>query len=152
MIIIKKGNILEAKENVICHQVNVEGIMGGGLALQIAKLYPNVENEYKDWCQQNRYSYKALCGDYKLIKINDNQFIANCFTQMLDFTTDYSAIVDCFGILLKLCQANNWTIAVPYGYGCGIAKGDWNIVSKIFEELSNNNGIDIVIYKLEDNK
>ena len=32
MINIKNGNLLEAKENIMVHQVNVDGIMGGGVA------------------------------------------------------------------------------------------------------------------------
>ena len=38
MITIKIGNILEATENFILHQVNENGIMGGGLAFQIGGL------------------------------------------------------------------------------------------------------------------
>lgn len=150
MIMIKQGNILNATENVICHQVNVDGIMGGGLALQIAKLYPDVENKYKNYCKQNRNVYEALCGDCQLVKINNNQEIANCFTQMPNFNTDYSAIFDCFTTLLMKCKYSNKTIAIPYKYGCGIANGNWNIVYKIFEELSKEYMVDIVIYKLEE--
>ena len=47
MLINKVGNILNAEESIICHQVNVDGVMGGGLAKQVANAYPNVEKEYK---------------------------------------------------------------------------------------------------------
>lgn len=149
MIIIKQGDILQATENIICHQVNVDGVMGGGLALQIAKSYPEVEKEYKQICKLYNYDYEKLKGvDYKS-QIGHLKFIANCFTQKPNFDTDYEAIKQVFRDLLKECKNQNKTISVPYGYGCGIANGDWNIVSKIFEELSNEYGIDIVVYKLD---
>ena len=47
MIKIVNGNILNAKENIIVHQVNVQGIMGGGVARQLATKYPNLEKEYR---------------------------------------------------------------------------------------------------------
>lgn len=149
MIIIKQGDILNANENIICHQVNVDGVMGGGLALKIAKTYPEVEKKYKDYCKENLNLYQVLSGESFSVKINENQEIANCFTQEPNFNTDYGAIYDCFTTLLIICSSSNKTIAAPFGYGCGIAKGDWNIVSKIFEDLSNKYGVDISIYKLE---
>lgn len=46
MIIDKKGDVLESGCNVICHQVNEYGVMGGGLAKQIANKYPSVSEDY----------------------------------------------------------------------------------------------------------
>lgn len=34
-IIHKDGNLLDAKTDVIAHQVNCQGVMGAGIALQI---------------------------------------------------------------------------------------------------------------------
>lgn len=52
MVTIKNGDILESTENIICHQVNVDGIMGGGLARQIASCYPDVEKGYREFCKK----------------------------------------------------------------------------------------------------
>lgn len=149
MLINKTGDILNAEENIICHQVNKDGIMGGGLALQIAKSYPNVENEYKKFCRSYDYSYEKLRGLYKNIKCNENQYIANCFTQKENFETDYKALKVCFSSLLSLCKKTNKTIAIPYKYGCGIANGDWEEVKTILINLSGIYGVDISVYKLE---
>jgi len=150
MLTYKTGDILNATEDIICHQVNCQGIMGGGLAYQIAKTYPDVEEKYKRYCIENMCSYDVLCGESYLVNINDNQEIANCFTQIPNFDTDYEAIEDCFTTLLMICASTNKSICVPYKYGCGIANGDWNIVEKIFEELSNEYKVPIVVYKLLD--
>ena len=39
MIKIVKSNILDATEDIICHQTNCFGIMGSGLAKQIKEKY-----------------------------------------------------------------------------------------------------------------
>lgn len=148
-LIYKKGDILEATENIICHQVNVDGVMGGGLAKQIASRYPDVEIKYKKFCRSYDYDYEKLKGNGYMIPIGNLKFIENCFTQKPNYDTDYKAIEKCFTNLIELCKLHNSTIAVPYKYGCGIANGDWNVVSKIFENLSNKYEIDIVVYQLE---
>lgn len=149
MLVYKKGNILNANENIICHQVNVRGIMGGGLALQVAKSYPNVEEKYTEYCEENLHCYEVLRGEPYIVDINEKQQIANCFTQELNFDTNYQDIEDCFTTLLIICKENNKTICIPKNYGCGIANGDWRIVEKIFEKLSNIYDVDIVIYEWE---
>ena len=40
-------NLLEAKERCICHQVNCQGVMGSGVALQIKRKYPQAYKDYK---------------------------------------------------------------------------------------------------------
>ena len=149
MLIYKNGDILKATENIICHQVNVQGIMGGGLAKQIATTYPNVERLYQEHCKILNNDYEILKGDYLIGQAKPNQYIANCFTQKPNFDTDYEALKICFSTLLGIFKA---PIAVPYKYGCGIANGDWGKVSDIFEKLSKKYGVDIVIYKLEKEK
>lgn len=147
-LIYKQGNILDATENIICHQVNVYGIMGGGLAKQIASRYPNVYEKYYNYCKENFNFYGVLGGESYIVNINENQQIANCFTQLPNFDTDYQAIKDCFTTLLTICKETDKTICIPYKYGCGIANGNWNIVSNIFKKLSNKYGVDITVYKL----
>ena len=150
MLVYKPGDILQATENIICHQVNVDGVMGGGLALQIADTYPNVERFYQDYAFQLGYDYKILKGKSCGVHINNHQRIENCFTQKPNFNTDYEAIKQCFKKLLNETKIFKTTIAIPYKYGCGIAKGNWEEVSKIFEDLSNEYNIDIYVYKLEE--
>ena len=149
MIKYKNGDILSATENVICHQVNVDGIMGGGLAYQIAKTYPEIEETYKEYCKAHDCNYEKLKGLSIGCKTN-KYWVANCFTQKPNFDTDYEAIKECFKNLLDYCKTQNFTIAVPYKYGCGIANGNWEEVETIFKSLSGIYGIDISVYRLEE--
>lgn len=145
MLIHKLGNILDATENVICHQVNIQGVMGGGLAYQIATIHPKVENEYIKYCQlfENR---NQLIGTCQTVLIQEHKYIANCFTQQSNFNTDYVAIKKVFSSLLENCKESNLTICIPFKYGAGIANGNWSIIEKIFENLSNKYKIDISVY------
>lgn len=143
MLIYKKGDILNATEKIICHQVNVQGCMGGGLAKQIATTYPNVERLYQEYCKN--YDYEILKGDYLIVQVKPNQYIANCFTQKPNFDTDYEALKICFSTLLNRYRK---PIAVPYGYGSGIANGDWAKIENIFKELSEKYKVNMVMYKL----
>lgn len=144
MLVYKTGDILKATENIICHQVNENGVMGGGLALQIAAQHPIVEREYQEFCGK----YKDyLYGQYQVVRIGKRKYIANCFTQH-NFTTYLNDIEQVFRGLLENCKINGFSIAIPFKYGCGIARGSWVMVSEMFENLSNEYGIDIAVYKL----
>ena len=52
MIVIKQGDLLEAEEDILAHQVNVDGIMGGGVASQISNKYPKSKEEYIKICKK----------------------------------------------------------------------------------------------------
>lgn len=152
MLIHKTGDILKATENIIFHQVNVQGVMGGGLALQIANLYPECEKEYKKMCDYYDNDYEQLKGKAYRYCIDDNQEIANCFTQKPNFDTDYVELEKCVWAILSYAKICKKTVAVPYKYGCGIAHGDWNKVSKIFADSSDEYGVDISVYSWENRK
>jgi len=147
-LIYKNGDILKATENIICHQTNCQGIMGGGLALQIRETYPNVFVPYENFCEQHDFNYEKLNGQIQLLKIsNENKYIANCFSQRANYDTDYNAIEKCFEQIIKFAKKEKMTICAPFNYGCGIANGNWDIVKNIFETLSKKHRINIVIYK-----
>lgn len=134
------GNLLEATENVICHQVNLAGIFGGGLALQIKNKYPECENETQLFIDNTKeYKMGMVC-----FYIAHDHIIANCFSQNYKFETDYSALEKCVAEIKKQFPTEN--VAIPYKYGCGIAIGDWNKVLKIWEKYFP----DVVVYKLEE--
>lgn len=144
MISYHNGDILESNCEMICHQVNLQGVMGGGLALQIAAKYPSVEWQYK----QNYGLF--LCGMGKVLfsKTDSGLFVANCFSQDKSFNTIYSAVKGCFRNVLKFCQKHNLkVVGVPYNYGCGIAKGDFTIVENIVNEIFKEEPIDLQWWK-----
>lgn len=68
-MIIKTGNLLNADELYIVHQVNNLGVMGAGLALQIKHKYPQVFIQYR-----NEYRAKQL-GDIQCIHATNHIFV-----------------------------------------------------------------------------
>lgn len=141
MIEEKYGDLLQSECLMICHQVNLEGVFGGGIARQIGDLYPKTE------------AVVRLCEDKGLGKTvftcEQDRIIANCFSQRENFDTDYEAVKTCFERVKKTAHNLNLKkIGVPYHYGCGIAHGDWNKVFGILKELFENDSIILEIWRL----
>lgn len=145
-------NIFNCKENILCHQVNMQKRMANGIAKQVKELFPNV---YDNYMKAN-----LNLGDVDIVKIHNPKsnllYIANMYSQFRygydgKRYTDYDALRKCFKELAYHItnsnkKQNNFTLAVPYKIGCGLGGGDWNIVSQIiFEELKD---IEYKIYKL----
>lgn len=133
------GDALQNDCDVLCHQVNLAGVMGGGIALSIATRYPNVEKEYQIFEPKE---LGAVC--YAKTK---NYVIANCFSQRNDFRTDYEALGKCLDKVVAYLKSHNLdSVAIPYKYGCGIASGNWEIVKETF--IKKLAGYTLKIYKL----
>lgn len=123
-----KGNLLGAKEDIILHQVNLQKVMGGGIALAIAQKFPEVEEKYVDF-------EDAKLGDVLFVE-TPQYIIGNVYSQNPDFTTNYDALEKSLKNVDEYMRKNNLkSVAIPHHYGCGIAKGDWNVVLNIFDKI-----------------
>lgn len=137
-IVKMKGNALDTDCEVLCHQVNLFKSMGGGIARQIADRFPCVDREY-------RHYEKARLGEVCFAKAG-KYVVANCYSQD-DFETDYVALAKCFAKVNAYMDKHGLTtVAIPYHYGCGIAKGDWDTVKYIISTALI--GKTLKIYKL----
>lgn len=135
-----QGDLLETNAPLILHQVNLQGVMGGGLAYQIACKYPWVERGYKQ--------FHGTLGDV-LYCHTDDFIVGNCYSQNDDFTTNYDALFTCLLDVREYMINNNInTVAIPYKYGCGIAHGDWSRVKKLFKIVLGT--FNVLIYKFGD--
>jgi len=148
-----KGDILTVKEGYICHQVNIEGKMGAGLALQIKKKWPHVYYRYKSVCDsaKNRESIllsNSLLGKILVVPINDELDVINLFGQLL-FTSErptrYDAVVDAFETMMKSDVIGS-SLYVPKNMGCALGGGDWDIYLPII--LHYFPQVNIVDYEL----
>lgn len=151
MLSIIKGNIFDGSENIICHQTNCLGIMGGGIAYQVKKQYPKVFLEYYELCNKIK-NKKELLGQVQYCKISSDRYIANCFGQLdigLGIQTNYNALKSCLQNVYETAQKYNYSVSIPYKIGCGLAGGDWNIVYKMIQDIFEKSKIDCVIYNFE---
>ena len=136
-----RGDLLEADADIICHQVNCQGVMGAGVAKQIADKWPNVKKEYVKFC--NGKKKQNLLGEIQLVAANGgfqqegDPLILNIFGQLYyghdGVYTDYSALTKAFRKMNQLYKGK--TLAFPYGFGCGLAGGDWQDVEPMLVRL-----------------
>lgn len=147
------GNLFDSKADVLCHQVNLYGVMGGGIAAEVRERFPGVNKAYEYVCSKYNLAKAELLGMVLYCKTDDTekQFIANCFSQNIDSIdgclTNYEAARKCFNDVKVWMKDNNKkTVAFPYKYGCGIAGGDWDIVEGIIDDVFYD--VDVEIWKL----
>ncbi len=130
---IEDGNILDKTHGIICHQVNSEGVMGAGLALSIKNKYPVVYKEYMEVYNTGQWR----TGRVSYTEVADGLFVANlCAQGMYGYGgrfTDYEALEQCIESVKGF--APELPIYFPYGIGCGLAGGDWEIVSEMIEKI-----------------
>lgn len=144
------GNLLDSKANILCHQVNFEGVMGGGIALALKNRFMS-EGQYR--------SYQAYCdglrekalGTILYTQIDEKQYIANMFCQNSwaeqGALTNYDAMRRCFREIEFAAARNHLSVAIPGFIGCGIAGGDWRIVTGIIKEIFHQSRVPVsVVY------
>ncbi|RTK93161.1 Appr-1-p processing protein [Candidatus Saccharibacteria bacterium] len=133
MLQVIEGNILDFEDGVIFHQVNCIGVMGAGLALQIARKYPIVLDEYENICECFSYPEHNL-GGVSATKIPDGPTVVNLFGQIepgRGKQTNYGALADALsGSLEFRLQGTRY---FPYGMACGLAGGNWDVVVEMIE-------------------
>lgn len=149
MIIIKNENLLNAKEDILVHQVNIDGIMGSGVAKQIAEKYPIAKKSYVEFCDEHNFVYGNLRGKVCIV-LDNGKYIANIFSQDRNFDTDYEAMEMALKSVRELVDEYDLTVAMPFKIGCGIAHGEWELVLETIKKVFK--GSKVVLYKLEDKK
>jgi len=130
------GNLLDQK-GILCHQVNLRGIMGSGLALQIRQKWPSAHDDYVRHCRKS-----AKLGDVLFSIVNDGQIVAHCFGQS-EISRDHCVTAyEVYPEILKSVEdysaVSGSPIFIPYGIGCGIAGGDWSIMLPTIKEHCPN--------------
>lgn len=146
MIKYKKGDVLEASEDIIAHGCNCSGGFGSGVAAAVTKKYPKARVRYLD----KFYDEGWQLGDVQVVTQWDYKTVANCATQF-DYLprgichADYSAIAKCMETIKSYAKNSNQSVAIPK-IGAGLAGGDWNIILKILEDVFMD--YDITVYEL----
>lgn len=148
------GDILsphkEGERIIIAQQVNAQGVMGSGLAKQIRDKYPIVYYQYKKHCESIGLAKRYLLGEVLLTYPAHDIIVANLFGQY-DYGredilyTDYAALETALETVMSISSTLGATLRIPYGIGCGLAHGDWNIVYKMIEDTYNRSGKDLNI-------
>lgn len=130
---------------LICHQVNCQGIMGAGVALAIARKWPEVERKYRLYAKAHT---RGLLGVTILFSTGDGRTVANMFAQdhcgRGNRQTDYESFYNCLEQIRERSTIDT-PIAFPYLIGCGLGGGNWNIIRTMIEEVLGDH--DVTFYK-----
>lgn len=127
------GDITEVAYGYVCHQVNCQGVMGGGVALAIRNKWPSAYTQYRQAYKEGRLALGNtiwttvgpqitvihICGQDRYGR--DRRY------------TDYTALEQALTII-RMHATQNIPIYFPDHIGCGLAGGDWNIVKEIIEK------------------
>lgn len=133
--------------NIIVHGCNCFNTMGAGVALQIAKRFPEAARvdsftNYGDKRKLGNTSIATTRGD-----AGDALIIVNAYTQYGtatspgDCVVDYNAVYAAFAYTVYnlACIAPNMRIGIPM-IGSGLAGGEWDIISQLIEDAMDYDG------------
>lgn len=161
MIKVIDGDLFDSTARFIVHQVNCQGRIGSGVALQVKQKFPHVFEEYKKVCSNN------MLGEIQIVSVNPNdvgilsgsiflpqsrQFIVNAFAQDKygydgKMYTSLDALQSCFNkIHARIHERNNnnnATIAMPYKIGCCRGGADWNVVYQMIDTTFRNHNVEL---------
>lgn len=159
-----KGNLLTYPGiQVIGHQTNCLGVMGGGIAKQIKAKNPEMFKVYYDYCKSKD---KLALGTVQFVDSDDKtQTFANLFGEysfcesVAPFEdggkprhTDYDALKECLNRLHTwLVLHDIETVGIPYKLGCGLAGGDWDNVVYPMIKAEFEDDEDITLYVVKYN-
>jgi len=150
MIIYKQGNILDVTSGIIVHGCNMQGKMGGGVALQIKQKWPECYTVYKQ-----QLLLKKL-GETIWYPVNEKLWVVNALTQEFygrdpyKCYLSYLALKDCLDYVINYAVRTDQNIHLPDMIGCGLAGGDRDLVIRILHVLTKKNNFmnDLTIWHL----
>ncbi|MBR6851619.1 MAG: hypothetical protein IKM88_15455 [Lachnospiraceae bacterium] len=135
------GDIIRDAQGIICHQVNYQGVMGGGIAASIREKLLS-SKQYIDYQQHcDRYGAETL-GTVSYCHCKGSVIVANMFCQNEESSgngsfTNYDCMERCFKDVRKVAETWKHPVFIPGHIGCGIAGGDWTkvkyIIHKVFQ-------------------
>ena len=137
-------------DRFICHVCNDVGAWGRGFTRSLSSLSPEPERRYRDALKQ--LSPHPL-GGCTITKVNPSLFVANMIaqhglpTRAKRVVIDYPALEMCLEFVGKV--AADWGVSCHMPrIGCGIAGGDWHVVSEIIERTLCAKGVRVFVYDL----
>lgn len=147
MVTVVKGDLLDAKETIIAHQVNCQKRMNSGVAKAIREKYPIVFERYEE-TNPKLGMVDFICEGEK----TGEHYIANMYAQDRygydgKQYTDYEAFRECCQTIVKLCRIiKSNTVAMPYKIGSDRGGADWDKIMDILLEVFTD--VDLTLYKL----
>lgn len=142
------GDLLQATENIIGHQVNARGAFASSIAGQIRKKWVVAYESYTQYCYNK--NPQSVMGKFDLVKVEEDKYIAHLFGQLNYGSenvvyTDYVRLEEALIKIKNVAKESGLTVALPWMIGCGLANGDWATVWKIIDEVFQD--YEVTLYK-----
>jgi O-acetyl-ADP-ribose deacetylase (regulator of RNase III) len=127
-------DILTVTKGIIVQQVNNRGVMGAGLAKQIADKWPVVKEIYQTYTLVEGLDL----GTNIFIPVEWYVWVASIVGQdgygRDRRYTNYDALRKGLMSVAHYQSFFSVPVYVPYGLGCGLGGGSWDVVKEILEE------------------
>lgn len=150
MVKIVNGNLLDATEDLICHQVNCQGVMGSGVAKAIRDKWPEVYDRYVAYT--HTYQGGDLLGSILIVPIGNakggviNMFSQNNYGYDGSRYTSYDAFYTCLE-KIRDNVSRHCSIAFPYKIGSDRGGASWDVIYAMICDVLGDR--DVTIYRLE---
>ncbi|MED2737468.1 hypothetical protein [Bacillus toyonensis] len=158
MLFITRGDLLNSNCNFVLHQANCQKRMGAGLALKIAKRYPQAEKADNEYPLEGR----ARLGKYSVAKVEEEKWVVNLYAQNYpgkakskqEQSTRYLSLKNSITLFVQALakkeqkEKKQYSIGLPYKIGSDLAGGDWGTVEEILIDISESLKVDFYIFKL----
>lgn len=143
--LIKKA--IKGEFDVIVHGCNCFCTMEAGIARGIKSQFPEAFNADLATPMGSREKL-GTCSIAEIQRNGITLFVVNAYTQF-DYAgpgvkVDYDAVSSCMAKIKEKFKGKK--IGFPK-IGAGLAGGDWNIISKIIDEVLSKEDITLVVYK-----
>ena len=130
----------------IVQVVNNVGAYGAGVSGAIAKKWPSVKQRYKD--------YLILLGNADVFGIGIGLFMANLYAQdgLKSRTNPKPIRYGKLAMALSTLELHGFNRIHMPKIGCGLAGGDWKIVSELIQDVLVDYEQEVYVYELPDPK
>lgn len=143
MLQYRSGNIFESGAQCIVNPVNIQGVMGAGLAYQFKSRFPGMFENYKFQCERKAF----VIGTLILYK-RETPWVLLFPTQKEVYKPADLAYIEAG--LKKFCSTYKekgiQSIAFP-AVGCGMGKLPWETVRPLLERYLKDITIPVEIYE-----
>lgn len=151
-----RGNAMEPGgegSRLVAHVVNDKAATwGGGFALSVRKKWPAVQDEFKEWVNED--PSRLALGHTHLTAITQDLSIVHMICQHGYGPSPrprirYRSLASCLDELAEVALNRGASIHMPR-IGCGQAGGSWGIVSELIDSKLCQRGLKLTIYDLPD--
>ncbi len=140
-------------KRIIAHIVNdATPNWGGGFALEVAKEWQFVQDDFRAWVEQDRSNLSL--GNVHLARVDDDVSIVHMVAQhgygrSRGRRIRYAALKDALERLREIAYEQSATVHMPR-IGTGQAGGHWELVRELIDEGLVRKGIPVSVYTLPD--